>query len=371
MLDTFAMKMAKEHPDEKVTFAIYLPYTRSTRPLLQLDLEVKYESFNLENVSVVCFENLSELKDANLTNHYVCIDEISLSLLRPEDFLEILLEINPKSVWIAIRDTAQGRYGEVDPEQYLREKFTGWEIVNLVHPLRTSKNISEKVKSARVIDGVHTNEFNSTLVIAPNMPLGPDPLILRRSKGSIQARLQHVFSDVVTDQGVLIILDFPAMIATPEEIHEAKRVTSHQELAERTDHNSQMCLVGIEAVKACQRSQGPPLLWFGSQTDSDSDFGFVSDTLCDTKDSVKEWMKGKKNISGRDLISDAKCVLGYEADFVIYVGSGLSDQITAFMSRCRGQFVHISDPMDHAFSTSYVRGAEGPTVPWDQDGNPL
>ena len=357
MLDTFAMKIAKEHPDEKVTFAIFLPYTRSTRPLLQLDLEVKYESFNLENVSVVCYDRLSELKDANLTNHYLCIDEISLSLLRPEDFLEILLEINPKSVWIAIRDTAQ--LGEVDPEQYLREKFTGWEIVNLVHPLRTSKNISEKVKSAKVIDSVHTNEFNHTLVIAPNMPLGPDPLILPRSEGSIQARLQHVFSDVVTDQGALIILDILNMEATPEEIHEAKRVTSHQELAERTDRHSQRCMVGIEAVKACQRPQGPPLLWF----DSDSDF--VSDTLCDTEDSVKEWMKGKKNISGRDLISDTKCVPGYEADFVIYVGSG---NVTAFMSRCRGQFVHISEPMDHAFSTGFVRGAEGPTVPWDENG---
>ena len=364
MLDTFAMKMAKEHPDEKVTFAIFLPYTRSTRPLLQLDLEVKYESFNLENVSVVCFENLSELKDANLTNHYVCIDEISFSSnMRPEDFLEILLEINPKSVWIAIRDT--GRFDSVDPEQYLREKFTGWEIVNLVHPLRTTKNVSEKVKSAKVVDAVHSNEFNSTLVIAPNMPLGPDPLILPRSEGSIQARLQHVFSEVVTDQRALIILDIINMEATQEEIHEAKRVTSHQELAERTDHHSQRCMVGIEAVKACQRPQGPPLLWF----DSDSDF--VSDTLCDTEDSVKEWMKGKKNISGRDLISDTRCVLGYEADFVIYVGAGRSNQATAFMSRCRGQFVHISEPMDHAFTTGHVRGAEGPTVPWDQDGNPL
>ena len=51
-------------------------------------------------------------------------------------------------------------------------------------------------------------------------------------------------------------------------------------------------------------------------------------------------MKGKdKNFNLRDLITDDRCVAGYEADFVIYLGS--SGNLTAMMSRCRGQFVYI------------------------------
>ena len=88
-------------------------------------------------------------------------------------------------------------------------------------------------------------------------------------------------------------------------------------------------MVGIEAVKACQRPHGPPLLWF------DSDYAFVSDS----KEHIKEWMKGKnRQFTGRDLITDRWCVAGYEADLVIYLGS---DDVSAFMSRCRGQFVQI------------------------------
>ena len=57
-------------------------------------------------------------------------------------------------------------------------------------------------------------------------------------------------------------------------------------------------------------------------------------------DSVKEWMKGKnKRICGRDLVTDDTCVAGYEADFVIYLGP--KSEVTAYISRCRGQFVHI------------------------------
>ena len=73
----------------------------------------------------------------------------------------------------------------------------------------------------------------------------------------------------------------------------------------------------------------PPVLWF------QSNYAFVSDD----KASIKEWMVGKnKNICGKDLLTDTVCVPGYEADFVIYLGSG---DVSAFMSRCRGQFVHI------------------------------
>ena len=96
------------------------------------------------------------------------------------------------------------------------------------------------------------------------------------------------------------------------------------------DRTSQNLLVGIEAVKACQRPH-PPLLWFNS------DYSYVSDT----KENIKEWMKGRnKNFINRDLITDGLCVAGYEANIVIYLGS--TDSVVACMSRCRGQFVHIA-----------------------------
>jgi hypothetical protein len=156
-------------------------------------------------------------------------------------------------------------------------------------------------------------------------------LILPRSEGSIKARLQLVFSGVGKDKLALVILNSYGMEPTAEEIQAAKATTTHQQLAEKTGEESQNILVGIEAVKACQRPHGPPLLWFRS------DFAFVSDD----KASIKEWMAGKnKNICGKDLITDYLCVPGYEADFVIFLGPA-DYNVSAYMSRCRGQFVHI------------------------------
>ena len=163
------------------------------------------------------------------------------------------------------------------------------------------------------------------------MPLGPKPLILPRSEGSIKARLQQTYSAVGKDKLAVVILNSYDMKPTAEEIQAAKATTTHQQLAEKTVKVSQNILVAIEAVKACQRPHGPPLLWFRS------DYAFVSDD----KASIKEWMAGKnKNICGKDLITDQYCVPGYEADFVIYLGPDDND-VSAFMSRCRGQFVHI------------------------------
>ena len=320
MLDAFTEKTAKAHPDENVIFAIH-KINSSIRPLLELDLEVKHEK--LENVSVVSFEKLSELKDlTNLTNATVCIDEIHMRDVKPED----LLAIKAKSLWIVIRDTDQ----DEDPEEYLRTQFPDWDIVNLSYPLRTSKNLSEKVKNGEINSGFHTNNFNSSMQVAPNMPLGPEPLILSRSEGSYHARLQQAFIVLGIDKPALIILEYVGMEPTTEEIQAAKATTSHQELAEKTDRDSQNILVGIEAVKACQRPHGPPLLWF------ESDFEYVSDG----KDSIKEFMRGKnKKMSAKDLITDTYCVPGYEADFIIYLGSDF--YLSACMSRCRGQFVHI------------------------------
>ena len=321
MLDAFTMKMAKEHPEENLTFAIH-NFRSNGRPLLQLDLEVKYEKLRLNNVTVVTFKKLSELSDANLLNDTVCVDEIDMRDVKPEE----LNAIQARTLWIVIRDTRQR---EGNPEEYLRNQFPGWEIVNLSIPLRTSKTLSEKIQSGQVDNQFHTNNFNSSLKVATNMPLGPEPLILPRSEGSIKARLQLVFSGVGKDKLAVVILDYWGMKPTAEEIQAAKATTTHQQLAEKTDEFSQNILVAIEAVKACQRPHGPPLLWF------ESDYAFVSDD----KASIKEWMAGKnKNICGKDLLTDTVCVPGYEADHVIYIGSG---DVSAFMSRCRGQFVHI------------------------------
>ena len=322
MLDAFTMKMAKEHPEENLTFAIHQRVSYQ-RPLLQLDLEVKYEKLRLNNVTVVTFRRLSELSDANLLNDTVCVDEINMLDVNPEE----LNAIQARTLWIVIRDTRQ-RGG--NHEEYLRNQFPGWEIVNLSIPLRTSKTLSEKIQSGQVIDSYHTNSFNSLLKVATNMPLGPVPLILPRSEGSIKARLQQTYSAVGKDKLAVVILNSFGMKPTAEEIQAAKATTTHQQLAERTDDKSQNILVAIEAVKACQRPHGPPLLWF------ESDFKYVSDG----KDSIKEFMRGKnKKISAKDLITDTFCVPGYEADFVIYLGSNYYSP--ACMSRCRGQFVHI------------------------------
>ena len=100
MLDAFARKTAKEHPNENVIFAIHKCVSWA-RPLLQLDMEVKHEK--LRNVSVVTYTELSEMKNANLTNTTVCVDEIHMESVKPED----LRAIQAKSLWIVIRDTQQ------------------------------------------------------------------------------------------------------------------------------------------------------------------------------------------------------------------------------------------------------------------------
>ena len=130
MLDAFAARTAKEHPEEHVTFAIHQNYSEA-RPLLQLDLEVKYEKAKLNNITVLTFEKVSELTDANLLNDTVCLDEISMLDVKLED----LRTIPAKSLWIVIRDT----YQRGNPEEYLRQQFPDWVIVNLSYPLRTSK----------------------------------------------------------------------------------------------------------------------------------------------------------------------------------------------------------------------------------------
>ena len=320
MLDVFATNTAKKNPEEKLIFAIHQTYP-GQQPLLQLDLEAKYEK-KLRNISVKTFTTISDLDAASLTNATLCIDEIHMRDVKPEDLNGIIAN----SIWIVIRNT-----DKENPEEYLRNKFPDWVIVNLSYPLRTSKTLSEKVKDGRVGGYIHTNNFNKSLKVPPNMPVGPKPLILPLSKGSYHVRLKHAFSVVGKDKPVLIILDFHGMKPTLEEIQEAKKTTLHQKLAEQSDY-SRKNMVAIEAVKACQRPHGPPLLWLDS----------THDYVNDRKEDIKEWIKGRnRRFTGRDLIANEECVAGYEADLVICLGFDDND-VSAYMSRCRGQFVHIT-----------------------------
>jgi hypothetical protein len=57
-------------------------------------MDVKHEKS--KNVSVVTYNELSELKNANPTNTTVCVDEIHMNSVNPED----LHAIQAKSFWI-------------------------------------------------------------------------------------------------------------------------------------------------------------------------------------------------------------------------------------------------------------------------------
>ena len=81
----------------------------------------------------------------------------------------------------------------------------------------------------------------------------------------------------------VIILDWSDMKPTSKEIQEAKKSTLYQKLAEKTDKQSQNYLVAIEAVKACQRFNKPPLQWFSSRYAN----------ISNTEEEIKEWMKNR------------------------------------------------------------------------------
>ena len=101
-----------------------------------------------------------------------------------EDFQKILA----KSIWVVIRNLE-------NPEEDLKEKLSGWNIVNLNYPLRTSKTTSKKVKESGAANypGLG-NEFNDKLEVIENMPSGPQPLIIPSSEGTYRQRLQHVLN---------------------------------------------------------------------------------------------------------------------------------------------------------------------------------
>ena len=86
------------------------------------------------------------------------------------------------------------------------------------------------MKNGNIIYGIHTNNFNRLLQVPPNMPVGPNPLILPKPEGSYFARLKHAFYVLCNENPVLIILDNYSMKPKLEEIQEAEKTTSHQRL---------------------------------------------------------------------------------------------------------------------------------------------
>ena len=121
------------------------------------------------------------------------------------------------------------------------------------------------------------------------------------------------------------------MKPTSDEIKSAKETTEHQNLAKRKDKQTQNYLVAIEALRNCKRPHHPPLQWFSARYAN----------ISDSENDIKEWMRGRnKRFCQRDLITDSECVAGYEADFIILLGS---KNVEAYMARCRGQFVHIDE----------------------------
>ena len=243
--------------------------------MLKLELEIKYEQMNLHNITVKSFQRLEEVTWNNYS--YVCIDEINLYDVKVEE----LKKINAKGLWIVIRETV-----EENPEEYLKKCFPQWDIVHLSYPLRTPKRISEEIKRGQINNNLHQNDYNTALIVTENMPLGPKPLIFQRQEGSYREKivLTYSYSQLVNkNTPAVIILDWSDMKPTSKEIQEAKRSTLYQKLAEKTDKQTQNYLVAIEAVKACQRFNKPPLQWFSSRYAN----------ISNTEEEIKEWMKNR------------------------------------------------------------------------------
>ena len=67
ILETFAMKTAMEHSEENIFFGIQQFYT-SARPLLELQIQVKFEQY--KNFTVLRFNNIDELQFLNRYLHF-------------------------------------------------------------------------------------------------------------------------------------------------------------------------------------------------------------------------------------------------------------------------------------------------------------
>ena len=224
------------------------------------------------------------------------------------------------------------------PEEFLSKNFQGWIIVNLSYPLRTPKTISEEIIKRQPQDtGPLGNIFNCVLKVTDNMPLGPPPLIL--TEGSIKERFKKVFNYVGNDKRAVIIIDDVNMSIPPEEEEAPMKTAFYHKMAEnlpedtghpygkRFDNQRRIKKVSVvvDALNACNRNF---LFWLVSDDSLTSD----------DKKKVLKWDAESKRI---DLITDDAGIAGYEIPFLILVGDDFSNHMTAYMSRCKGQFVHI------------------------------
>ena len=224
------------------------------------------------------------------------------------------------------------------PEDFLKKHFRDWIIVNLSYPLRTSKTLSEEIiHHYEQITGPLANIFNPVLKVPDNMPLGPPPLIL--TKGSIEERFKRVFNYVGNDKRALIIISDANMSIPPDEEEAAMKTAFYNKMEknllegtgglwdERSENQRRINMVSVvvEALNACDRQL---LFWLVSDESLTSD----------DKEKIMRWDAGSERI---DLITDDAGIAGYEVPFLILVGDDHSINMTTYMSRCKGQFVHI------------------------------
>ena len=72
-------------------------YFPSSRPLLQLELKLKYEK--LENITFASFHQFEDIQWKNYSS--IAIDEANFYDIRTKD----IEEIESKNLWVVIRDT--------------------------------------------------------------------------------------------------------------------------------------------------------------------------------------------------------------------------------------------------------------------------
>ena len=128
-----------------------------------MDLEGQYE--NLDNVTVTKYKGIKKLNQVCSTNSTICFDNLDYDLDDDIVMSEDFHKIKSKNVWAAIGNTE----GD-DLEESLMNQFPDWVIVNLNHPLRTSKTISEKVKTGNFDSLTRKNNFNTSLNVTTNVP---------------------------------------------------------------------------------------------------------------------------------------------------------------------------------------------------------
>ena len=332
-LESHAMKIGEKN----ILFAIYQKNPDSIS-LLQLQREAQFE--NTKNLTLRTFTQLEDLGLENYGSAHICLENIDENDVPLKD----LRNIKAKSLWITIRKLNQSTLlllSDTNPINYIKKALPGWNVVHLIHPLRRSKAIAQMIKDNEACDNnLLGNDFDSTLTLSDNMPLGPEPQFIQISEGSVKKRLLYAFKDIADEESCLIIVNSTGMLPTLHEVLDARQTTHYEKLAQGN------ILVAIEAVRSCRPNNKPPLLWFSS------DHAKFNNKRKD----IKEWMKKNIKFTGIDLITDEKCAPALEADVVIYIGSSnrkfqvmtkeeeyecIKKYGVQYMSCCKGKFVHI------------------------------